>query len=267
MESPKENKRLYAAYGSNLDGSQMARRCPGNEFFATGNIVDYRLTLTFYADIEPDLGKMTPCALYLLSPDDEKRLDGYEGVAGGCYRKIEVAVKTEKRTYAAFSYAMTEEYKALANNKKARPGYKGQIAAAYEQLGFTLPEILKNSDMDSMRTVKVFVYGTLKRKYHNHLVMEEAQGQLLGAERVEGFACINCPGFPYAIQKDGHAIVGEVYEVPIEGLRGLDMLEGVPDLFVHSKVVTTFGEAIIYTSAQPLQHLVALYGFTEDWNR
>lgn len=76
-------KKIYFAYGSNLNHSQMAYRCPDAEFVGTGFIKDH--TLTFkgdnvgVADIIPCNGGSVPVGVWKISAADERRLDLYEG--------------------------------------------------------------------------------------------------------------------------------------------------------------------------------------------
>ena len=78
---------------------------------------------------------------------------------------------------------------------------------------------------------KIFVYGTLKKGYHNHRLLE-------------GFACMpaKAPGidlhrgfhFPYATKGPGTAI-GELYEITDEALAKIDKLEGHPYFYQRVK--------------------------------
>ncbi|MCM1525469.1 MAG: gamma-glutamylcyclotransferase [Ruminococcus sp.] len=76
-------KKIYFAYGSNLNREQMTYRCPDAEFFGVGSIENY--TMTFkgngagVADIIPCEGGSVPVGIWRISPADERRLDIYEG--------------------------------------------------------------------------------------------------------------------------------------------------------------------------------------------
>ncbi|MEE0914354.1 MAG: gamma-glutamylcyclotransferase family protein, partial [Ruminococcus sp.] len=78
------SKKLYIAYGSNLNLSQMKYRCPTAKLYDTGVIENYELQFKgmphcAYATIAPCEGKSVPVALWELQPRDEKLLDRYEG--------------------------------------------------------------------------------------------------------------------------------------------------------------------------------------------
>ena len=76
-------KKIYFAYGSNLNHEQMAYRCPNAEFIGIGIIENY--TMTFkgegcgVADIIPCEGRSVPVGIWKISEFDERNLDRYEG--------------------------------------------------------------------------------------------------------------------------------------------------------------------------------------------
>ena len=105
-------KRLYIAYGSNLNTEQMEWRCPGARVVAKSWLHDYQLVFQgrpfgAHANVIPSRGHDVPVVVWEISAADERSLDRYEGVAGGYYTKeymdIEVAGKMEK----ALIYIMT----------------------------------------------------------------------------------------------------------------------------------------------------------------
>lgn len=82
-----------------------------------------------------------------------------------------------------------------------------------------------------MKNYKVFVYGTLKRGYRNHYLLEGKEGKpayAIGMDMYEG------PGFPFA-KEGGGIIKGELYEVERNTLERLDRLEGHP-FFYRRKI-------------------------------
>ena len=91
-----KNYIAYVAYGSNLSVEQMALRCPDATIIGTGKIWDYKLVFRFHADIEKSKGSYVPVLVWKISKADEKRLDIYEGVAGGYYHQEEVKVLMDK---------------------------------------------------------------------------------------------------------------------------------------------------------------------------
>ena len=124
-------KRLYIAYGSNLDKAQMAMRCPGAKPVATSWLHDYRLTFQgnpygAHANVIPEEGKNVPVAIWEITAKDEASLDIYEGVRGGYYTKefFEVDVNGEMRE--ALIYIMTPRNYGIPTED-----YTGTIAKGY----------------------------------------------------------------------------------------------------------------------------------------
>lgn len=76
----------YFAYGSNLWSEQMTKRCPDNSYVAIGCLPDYRLIFDGHdvgragaiANVVPDKGQAVWGALYDLTLEDLRRLDGFE---------------------------------------------------------------------------------------------------------------------------------------------------------------------------------------------
>ena len=123
--SGKENqmkRRIYVAYGSNLNLPQMRFRCPDAKPVGTAFIDDYRLmfrgSLTgSYLTIEKKKGYRVPVALWEVSVEDEKSLDRYEGYPR-FYKKQDFTFscksrKTEKEEQiTAFAYVMAQGHTA-----------------------------------------------------------------------------------------------------------------------------------------------------------
>ena len=77
-------RKLYIAYGSNLNKEQMARRCPTARYVGTGMVEGYELKFKgrpdgAYATIDPKKGGSVPVAIWEIQPYDEFRLHQYEG--------------------------------------------------------------------------------------------------------------------------------------------------------------------------------------------
>ncbi len=91
----------------------------------------------------------------------------------------------------------------------------------------------------------VFAYGTLKRGFPNHSVME---GSLFidVAQTKEPFALYSGK-YPYAVRQPAVSrIAGEIYLVTAAKLAELDEFEGHPDLYHRSvtEVVTSAGTSL-----------------------
>ena len=72
-------KKLYIAYGSNINLEQMAYRCPTAERVSTGFVENYELEFRRVATIVPKQDSKVPVLVWELKPEDEKSLDRYEG--------------------------------------------------------------------------------------------------------------------------------------------------------------------------------------------
>ncbi len=104
-------RRLYIAYGSNINLEQMKFRCPEATVVGKGTIVDHELLfkgnkLSAFATVEPKEGAGVPVLVWSITEDDEKALDRYEGYPR-FYKKEELKVKTEKGMEKIMAYVMT----------------------------------------------------------------------------------------------------------------------------------------------------------------
>lgn len=71
-------KKLYIAYGSNLNKEQMLRRCPNAKFVGIGKLENYSLEFRRVLTVIPTPGLNVPVAVWEISPSDEAHLDIYE---------------------------------------------------------------------------------------------------------------------------------------------------------------------------------------------
>ena len=89
-----------------------------------------------------------------------------------------------------------------------------------------------------MKTVKIFVYGTLKKGYRNH---DRYCGNAICIEpaTVNGKLYDTGWGFP-AMQLSGNPsdiVHGEIITIPEDDLPAVDFLEGVPRLYQRVEVM------------------------------
>lgn len=78
-----------------------------------------------------------------------------------------------------------------------------------------------------MDNYKVFVYGTLKKSFHNHYLLKSSE--FIGtAHSLSKFNMINLGGFPALLYNsdEGYSVSGEIYNVTPNTLKELDILEG-----------------------------------------
>lgn len=104
------SKRLYVAYGSNLNLKQMKYRCPTAKLYGTGEIENYELQFkghsnSAFATIAPKEGSSVPVAVWEIQPRDELSLDRYEGYPSH-YFKQDVPVQLDGDEVSAMVYIM-----------------------------------------------------------------------------------------------------------------------------------------------------------------
>lgn len=116
-----EKKRLYIAYGSNLNIEQMKYRCPGAKPVAKSWLHDYRLVFqgrmtNAHANVIPEAGQDVPVVVWEIDKYNEKALDRYEGVKGGYYTKETMRVDVNGRMRKALIYIMTPNPYGMPSN-------------------------------------------------------------------------------------------------------------------------------------------------------
>ena len=131
-------KKLYIAYGSNMDEGQMAHRCPTARLLGQTEVEGYRLlfkgSLTgAYATIEPQEGGRVPALVWEIGEPDEASLDRYEGFPSFYYKK-DLTVSLGGQEVTAMVYIMDER------RRLGEPGgaYYGVLERAYEKFGFPM---------------------------------------------------------------------------------------------------------------------------------
>lgn len=98
-----------------------------------------------------------------------------------------------------------------------------------------------------MRTIRVFVYGSLLRGLGNHRLLDNDGAEFLGANVTAEHAFKMYEyargAFPAVCRtdRDGDAIVGECYRVNAATLARLDQLEGHPDFYRREPVTMADG--------------------------
>jgi len=98
---------LYFAYGSNLNHSQMKRRCKDSKFIKKISLNNFSLTFRSKyraADIEYKKNSKVPGGLFEISKSDEKKLDTYEDYPI-LYKKFYFSYYNKK----IMSYTMTKK--------------------------------------------------------------------------------------------------------------------------------------------------------------
>jgi gamma-glutamylcyclotransferase (GGCT)/AIG2-like uncharacterized protein YtfP len=129
---------LYAAYGSNLDPTQMRERCPHSPLHGAGWLEGWRLTFGgedlgwegSLATVVEHPGDRVFVMVYDVPAQDEDQLDEIEFAATGLYRKIRVRVESLDGEHLAWLYVLDGYEGGLPSAR-----YLGVMADAAEQAG------------------------------------------------------------------------------------------------------------------------------------
>lgn len=124
-------KRLYIAYGSNLNKADMKCRCPIATVVGIAELKDYELLFRNHATVEMQKGSTVPVVVWEIQPQDEKQLDFYEGFPS-YYGKEEMDVKLESSSVSAMIYTMNPGYQPALPS----PFYRHVIEEGYITFGF-----------------------------------------------------------------------------------------------------------------------------------
>lgn len=139
----KKEKRLNAAYGSNLNLNQMAMRCPTAKVYGKGILKGYRLLFkgqlgNAYCTIEKKKAGRLPVIVWELQPEDERALDFYEGYPR-FYDKKDVKVNLEDgNIITAMVYIMTDKVLDRINLNLPSTSYLDTVIEGYEAARFDL---------------------------------------------------------------------------------------------------------------------------------
>lgn len=131
-------RKLYIAYGSNMDEKQMARRCPNARLLGTSELEGYRLLFKgsktgAYATIEEQKGGRVPVLIWKIGEQDERNLDRYEGYPV-FYHKKEIEVQLGGERKAAMVYIMDESRELGEPSTR----YYNVLESAYWKFGFPM---------------------------------------------------------------------------------------------------------------------------------
>ena len=137
------DRMIMFSYGSNLCRGQMARRCPKAEALGRLTLPDWRLVFRGVADCIAAPGAVCYGGLWRITPDCERALDRYEGVARGIYRKQYVRLESRPEDEVLI-YCM--------NSTGIFPpseDYLASITGGYRD--FALPETAYNALADAVK--------------------------------------------------------------------------------------------------------------------
>ena len=134
---------LYAAYGSNINTKEMAKRCPNSKVYSYGWIKDYYLVSRTYLDIDKNPvtekddflnATIVPVLLWDIAESDWKSLDYYEGYPT-LYKKETIKVVDKPHGHSlvdAIFYNMVDK----GESRPCMPDYQKRVREGYEEFGF-----------------------------------------------------------------------------------------------------------------------------------
>lgn len=130
VQAAAKGRKLYVAYGSNLNLMQMAHRCPTAKVLGKGMIDDYKLAFWGVATILEAPGENVPVGVWIIDKESEKALDIYEGFPN-LYRKEWVDVQMyDGSVVKAMVYIMNYGKGSVPNRY-----YYNTIREGYEDVG------------------------------------------------------------------------------------------------------------------------------------
>jgi len=158
-----KKRKKYIAYGSNLNLEQMAERCPTAKVVGKGELQDYELLFRgrrygAFATVEPKKGASVPVLIWEIGPEDERRLDMYEGYPSH-YGKSELVVETSNGKESIMVYVM----RGGRNIGEPSSYYLETIKTGYLEAGFDVEYLLE----------RVSYCSEIVEKEHGHERMEE----------------------------------------------------------------------------------------------
>lgn len=103
---------------------------------------------------------------------------------------------------------------------------------------------MENKVVKDLKTL-VFVYGSLKKNYPNHYLLETSD-KVSDFVTPPDYTMYSLGGFPAIVKGGDTPITGEVYSVDDKTFARLDVLEGYPHFYNREKINTDHGEAWIY---------------------
>lgn len=151
------DRRLYFAYGSNINLDQMAYRCPNAAVLMPVVLPGYELTYRGggVATVIPQKDSEVLGLMWSITPECERSLDRYEGYPS-FYHKTDVAVTDPKtgKIYHAMMYEMDEKYRQPCLPSAS---YYGGIVQGYIQNGMDTRPLYRSlkkveQEVDEMQT-------------------------------------------------------------------------------------------------------------------
>lgn len=169
IKEKKKLRKIYIAYGSNMDICRMMKRTKTSLYYGVGYIEGYRLTFQksntgYYANVieSKNLKDYVPVVFYQISELDEELLDYYEGYPL-CYKKKMITAHTsDGKKLEGLIYTLPRKRQFGVPDGK----YINLITNAYIALGFDYElEILREAVNYSFKRAKMKIFKENREKY------------------------------------------------------------------------------------------------------
>lgn len=175
------SKRLYVAYGSNLNLEQMKYRCPTAKLYGTGEIKDYELQFKghpngAFATIAPKEDSSVPVAVWEIQPRDELSLDRYEGYPSH-YFKQNIPVQLDGEEVNAMVYIMNLKM----DFGLPSPSYYHTVYVGYNDCGLNI-DILDKAVGESAQK---FYSSAVRPSHQQSLIDDYREEDYEDAEELE----------------------------------------------------------------------------------
>ena len=141
-------KKLYMAYGSNLNLGQMARRCPTAKVVGTAMLEGYQLLFNGVATIVKRKGAVVPVGIWEIDERCEAALDRYEGYPTH-YTKQNIDVNIGGEKVEAMVYVM---------NQRMNFGMPSSLYYDIVSKGYDDFDLDKNVLLDAVKNTAQYIY-------------------------------------------------------------------------------------------------------------
>lgn len=159
------SEQMYFAYGSNINLTQMAFRCPDAEVVGPVLLTDYKLAFrsgSGVATIIPTQGQQVHGLLWKLTQACEKSLDQYEGYPRFYYKDSVTVTDSLGNRHTVMAYIMAREFEREPSLPSS--SYYMGIAEGYRQNGMPL-QPLKRALEDCRKEVAAFEQAEKNRQF------------------------------------------------------------------------------------------------------
>jgi len=227
----------YFAFGSNTDTLQVAQRMPEAVVVGVAKLYEYRFAFggsSLYrggavATIIEQADSSVVGVLYSTTEGELEDMDGFEGSE---YDRVTVSVRIGDRLVDAYTYKLREPQ---LDRDVPSSEYMSKLVKGYREHGIPSDQ-LRDAVSDGYT---VFVYGSLKRGFDNHGLLENAVYIGKGQTVERNFTMYSLGAFP-GVCRDAKAsttVKGELYQVNLRDMWKLDRLEGHPNFYRRESVM------------------------------